>query len=116
MLKTLGRVVVRAPWLVIAAWVALVVVLAIAFPALTKIVENQTVQPLPPQAMAATQQMAADFGDSAQNILVVVMANDHGLQPTDDDTYRTLADKLRGDGRDVSAVEDFVKHSRVATS
>ncbi len=32
-LKTLGRVVVRAPWLVIAAWVALVVVLAIAFPA-----------------------------------------------------------------------------------
>ena len=64
---------------------------------------------LPPQAMAATQQMAADFGDSEQNILVVVMANDHGLQPADDDTYRTLADKLRGDGRDVSAVEDFVK-------
>ena len=50
----LGRVVVRAPWLVIAAWIALVVVLSVAFPALTKVVESQTMQPLPPQAMAAT--------------------------------------------------------------
>jgi RND superfamily putative drug exporter len=108
-LKSVGRVVVRVPWLVISAWVVLVVVLSIAFPALTKIVENQTVQPLPPQAMAATQQMAADFGDSAQNILVVVMSDDKGLSPADDGTYRTLADKLRSDGQDVSAVEDFAK-------
>lgn len=107
MLKSLGRVVVRVPWLVIAAWVGLVVVLALAFPALTKIVENQTVQPLPPQAMAATEQMAKDFGDSAQNILIVVMSDDQGLSPADDNTYRTLADKLRGDGQDVSSVEDF---------
>ena len=107
MLKSVGRVVVRVPWLVISAWVVLVVVLSIAFPALTKIVENQTVQPLPAQAMAATQQMATDFGDSAQNILVVVMSDGNGLSPADDDTYRTLAGKLRGDGQDVSAVEDF---------
>ena len=107
MLKSFGQVVVRAPWLVIAAWVGLVVVLAIVFPPLTKIVENQTVQPLPPQAMAATEQMAKDFGDSAQNILIVVMSDDRGLSPADDDTYRNLADKLRGDGQDVSSVEDF---------
>jgi len=106
-LKSLGQVVVRAPWLVIAAWVGLVVVLALAFPPLTKIVENQTVQPLPPQAMAATQQMAKDFGDSAQNILIVVMSDDQGLSPSDDNTYRALADKLRSDGQDVSSVEDF---------
>ncbi|AEV72862.1 X-X-X-Leu-X-X-Gly heptad repeat-containing protein [Mycolicibacterium rhodesiae NBB3] len=104
----LGRVVVRVPWLVIAAWVALVVVLSIAFPPLAKIVENQTMQPLPPQAMAPTQHMAADFGDSAQNILVVVMSDDKGLQASDNDTYRALADKLRADGQDVSGVEDFV--------
>jgi len=104
----LGRVVVRVPWLVIAAWVALVVVLSVAFPPLAKIVESQTMQPLPPQAMAPTQHMAADFGDSAQNILVVVMTDDKGLQPADDDTYRALADKLRADGQDVSGVEDFV--------
>ncbi len=104
----LGRVVVRVPWLVIAAWVVLVVVLSVAFPPLAKIVESQTMQPLPPQAMAPTQHMAADFGDSAQNILVVIMTDDKGLQPADDDTYRALADKLRADGQDVSGVEDFV--------
>ncbi len=103
----LGRVVARAPWLVIGAWVALLVVLAVAFPALTKIVENQTVQPLPPQAMAASEQMAKDFGESAQNIVVVVMTDDHGLRPADTAVYRTLAQKLRGDS-DVSAVQDFV--------
>ena len=45
--------------------------------------------------------MAADFGDSAQNIVVVVMTDDHGLQPADDTRYRTLAETLRSDGRDV---------------
>ncbi len=104
----LGRVVVRAPWLVIAAWIALVVVLSVAFPALTKVVESQTMQPLPPQAMAATEQMAKDFHESAQNIVVVVMTDEHGLTPADNDTYRALADKLRSDTSDVSAVQDFV--------
>ena len=104
----LGRVVVRAPWLVIAAWIALVVVLSVAFPALTKVVESQTMQPLPPQAMAATEQMAKDFHESAQNIVVVAMTDEHGLTPADDDTYRALADKLRGDTSDVSAVQDFI--------
>jgi RND superfamily putative drug exporter len=104
----LGRAVVRAPWLVISAWIALVVVLFIAFPALTKVVENQTIQPLPPQAMAATDQMAKDFHESAQNILVVVMTNEHGLTQADNNSYRAVADKLRSDTGDVSAVQDFV--------
>ncbi|MFG1929257.1 RND family transporter [Mycobacterium sp. NPDC048908] len=104
----LGRAVVRAPWLVITAWIALVVVLFMTFPALTKVVENQTIQPLPPQAMAATDQMAKDFHESAQNILVVVMTNEHGLTPSDNSTYRAVADKLRSDTTDVSAVQDFI--------
>jgi RND superfamily putative drug exporter len=104
----LGRTVVRLPWLVISAWIALVVVLFMTFPALTKVVENQTIQPLPSQAMTATDQMAKDFHESAQNILVVVMTNKHGLTPADNDTYRAVADKLRSDTTDVSAVQDFV--------
>ncbi|OBF29957.1 hypothetical protein A5724_02340 [Mycobacterium sp. ACS1612] len=104
----LGRTVVRLPWLVISAWIALVVVLFVTFPALTKVVENQTIQPLPSQAMAATDQMAKDFHESAQNILVVVMTNKHGLTPADNDTYRAVADKFRSDTTDVSAVQDFV--------
>ena len=104
----LGRVVVRAPWLVITAWIALIVVLSVAFPALTKVVESQTLQPVPPQAMAATAQMAKDFHESAQNIIVVVMTDEHGLRPADNDAYRALADKLRSDTTDVSAVHDFI--------
>ena len=104
----LGRVVVRAPWLVITAWIALIVVLSVAFPALTKVVESQTLQPVPPQAMAATAQMAKDFHESAQNIVVVVMTDEHGLRPADNDAYRALADKLRSDTTDVSAVHDFI--------
>src|SRR6476659_10262807 len=104
----LGRVVVRAPWLVITAWIALVLVLSVAFPALTKVVESQTMQPLPPQAMAATEQMAKDFHESAQNIVVVAMTDEHGLTPADNYTYRALADKLRSDTSDVSAVQDFI--------
>jgi RND superfamily putative drug exporter len=104
----LGRIVVRVPWLVITTWIALVMVLSVAFPALAKVVENQTMQPLPPQAMAATEQMAKDFHESAQNILVVVMTDEHGLKPADNDTYRALSDKLRSDTTDVSAVHDFI--------
>jgi putative drug exporter of the RND superfamily len=104
----LGRVAVRAPWLVIAAWAAVVAVLAVAFPPLTKVVESQTVQPLPPKAMAAAEQMAKDFGESAQNVLIVVLTDNRGLQPADNDAYRKLADTLRGDTRDVAGVQDVV--------
>ncbi|WP_082973621.1 RND family transporter [Mycobacterium sp. E2327] len=102
----LGRVVVRAPWLMIAAWAAVVAVLAVAFPPLTKVVEGQTVQPLPPKAMAAAEQMAKDFGESAQNVLIVVLTDKRGLQPADEDAYRRLAATLRDDTRDVTGVQD----------
>lgn len=104
----LGRAVVRAPWLIVIAWVTLILVLSLAFPALTKVVENQTIQPLPARAMAASEQMTKDFGDTAQNVVVVVMTNPRGLQPADDDVYRRLAATLRTDTGDVSAVHDFI--------
>ncbi|MGB9308376.1 MAG: MMPL family transporter [Mycobacterium sp.] len=108
--SALGRCAVRAPWLMIAGWLALVAVLAVAFPPLTKVVEGQTVQPLPPKAMAAAEQMAKDFGESAQNILIVVLTDRRDLKPAlqtaKDDTYQKLAATLRGDTDDVSGVRD----------
>ncbi|MCV7103610.1 MMPL family transporter, partial [Mycobacterium palustre] len=104
----LGRAAVRAPWLVIAAWAAAVAVLAVAFPPLAKVVEGQTVQPLPAKAMAAAEQMAKDFGESAQNVLIVVLTGDRGLQPADEDAYGKLAATLRGAARDVAGVQDAV--------
>jgi RND superfamily putative drug exporter len=106
--SVLGRFVVRAPWLMIAAWVAVVGVLTLAFPPLTKVVEGQTLQPLPAKAMAAAEQMAKEFGESAQNILVVVLTDERGLQPADEDAYRKLATTLRGKSNDVTGVQDIV--------
>ena len=95
--SVLGRFVVRAPWLMIAAWIVVVGVLAVAFPPLTKVVESQKAQLLPPKDMAAAEQMAKDFGESAQNVLIVVLTDNKGLQPGDEDAYRKLAATLRGD-------------------
>lgn len=106
--SALGRVVVRVPWIVIAAWIAAVVALSMTVVPLTKVVESQDVQILPPHAMVAAEQMAKDFNESAQNILVVVLTDEKGLGPAAEDSYRALADKLRGDTADVSAVQDFV--------
>jgi RND superfamily putative drug exporter len=105
--SVLGRFVVRAPWLIIAAWIAVVGVLTATFPPLTKVVEGQTVQPLPPKAMAAAEQMTKDFGESAQNILIVVFTDERGLQPADEDVYRKLATTLRGEANDVTGVQDI---------
>jgi RND superfamily putative drug exporter len=106
--SVLGRFVVRAPWLVIAAWIAVVAVLAVAFPALTKVVESQTAQPLPAKDMAAVEQMVKDFGESAQNNLIVVLTDSRGLQPADEDVYRKLATTLRGETNDVTGVQDVL--------
>ena len=106
--SVLGRFVVRAPWLMIAAWIGVVGVLTVAFPPLTKVVEGQTLQPLPAKAMAAAEQMAKDFGESAQNILIVVLTDERGLQPPDEDVYRKLATTLRRDTNDVTGVQDII--------
>jgi RND superfamily putative drug exporter len=104
----LGRLVARAPWLVIAAWLAAVGVLAVALPPLTKVVESQTLQALPAKDMAAVDQMAKDFGESAQNILIVVLTDNKGLQPADEAAYGRLAATLRADTHDVAGVHDIV--------
>jgi putative drug exporter of the RND superfamily len=104
----LGRLVTRAPWLVVAAWLAVVGVLTLAFPPLTKVVESQTVQALPAKDMAAANQMARDFGESAQNILVVVLTDNNGLTPADEAGYGKLAATLRAETRDVAGVHDVV--------
>ena len=106
--SVLGRFVVRAPWLMIAAWIVVVGVLAVAFPPLTKVVESQKAQLLPPKDMAAAEQMAKDFGESAQNVLVVVLTDSKGLRPGDEDAYRKLAATFRGDTNDVTGVQDVL--------
>lgn len=108
MFSVLGRVAVRAPWLVIAGWVVVVAALATAVTPLTTVVESRPLQPLPATAMVSADQMAKDFGESAQNLLLVVLTDDRGLQPADEDIYRKLAATLRSQTNDVEGVQDVI--------
>ena len=85
--QRLGDFVVRWPWVVIGCWIALAVVLPPLFPSLAEVTQNQPVSPLPASAPAivANRQMAEAFPESgSDNVLLVLLTNDKGLGPADE--------------------------------
>lgn len=107
----LGGLVVRWPWLVIAFWIALAIVLPPLFPSLAQVTQKHPVSPLPASAPStvATQQMTAAFPESGSedNVLLVLLTNDSGVGQADEQVYRTLVDRLRADNQDVVMLQDF---------
>ena len=109
--QRLGDLVVRWPWVVIGCWAVLAVVLPLSFPSLTEMAQRNPVAILPADApvTVTAKQMTEAFNESgSENILLVVLTNDKGLNPADEGTYRRLVDKLRGDARDVVMLQDFL--------
>jgi RND superfamily putative drug exporter len=107
----LGDVVVRWPWIVIAVWIGLAVVLPPLFPTLVEATQKQPVSPLPADApsIVATQQMGAAFDESgSENVLLVLLTDERGLGKSDEQVYGTLVDRLRRDTEHVVMIEDFV--------
>jgi putative drug exporter of the RND superfamily len=109
----LGIFVVRWPWVVIGFWVALAAVLAVTIPPLTKMANERPVAILPSDApvLVTTRQISEAFHQSAsenENVLLVVLTDEAGLDPADEATYRALADNLRPDTRDIVMMQDFV--------
>jgi putative drug exporter of the RND superfamily len=110
--QLLGDLVVRWPLLVIGAWVTLAAVLWMTFPPLTQLVRERPAAILPTDApsMVTAHQMTRAFHESgSQNLLLAILTDDNGLRPADEDVYRTLAEKLRHDTRDVVMLQDFVR-------
>lgn len=106
-----GRVVVKAPWLVILLWIGLAVGLSQSFPTLTELAQKAPAAILPANApsMVSTREMTAAYQEaSSDNVLIVVLVNKDGLSPSDEEVYRNLAGKLRADTADVAGVQDFV--------
>ncbi|RZT12276.1 RND superfamily putative drug exporter [Mycobacterium sp. BK558] len=106
-----GDVVVRWPWIVIAVWIGLAVVLPPLFPTLVEATQKQPVSPLPADApsIVATQQMGAAFDESgSENVLLVLLTDERGLGKSDEQVYGTLVDRLRRDNEHVVMIEDFV--------
>jgi RND superfamily putative drug exporter len=109
----IGVVVQRWPWAVIGFWIALAAVLSVTFPPLTEMAAKRPVPILPNDApvLVTTRQISEAFNQSGsenENVLLVVLTDDNGLNPSDLTTYRTLADNLRPDTRDIVMLQDFI--------
>ena len=106
-------VVQRWPWAVIGFWIALAAVLSVTIPPLTEMAAKRPVPILPNDApvLVTTRQISEAFNQSGsenENVLLVVLTDDNGLNPSDLTTYRTLADNLRPDTHDIVMLQDFV--------
>ncbi|MGH3642758.1 MAG: RND family transporter [Mycobacterium sp.] len=107
----LGRFIVRHPVLVIVAWLALALTLFLAIPPLPVVALKKPPPFLPTDApvLVSTSQMKDSFHEaSSGNLAVVILSDENGLSSADEDTYRTLVDKLRTDTAHVLSTQDFV--------
>ncbi|WP_238390946.1 MULTISPECIES: RND family transporter [unclassified Mycolicibacterium] len=107
----LGGVVVRWPWLVIGFWVVLAAALPPLFPSLAELAQKTPPAMLPPDApgSVAAQHMSEAFHESgSDNILLVVLSDENGLEGSDENVYRSLVDKLRADTASVVTMQDFI--------
>jgi putative drug exporter of the RND superfamily len=110
----IGVVVQRWPWAVIGFWIAFAAVLSVTIPPLTEMASKRPVPILPNDApvLATARQISVAFdqsGSENENVLLVVLTDDNGLNPSDLTTYRTLADNLRPDTRDIVMLQDFIR-------
>ncbi|MGW0158724.1 MMPL/RND family transporter [Mycobacterium sp. NPDC003323] len=106
-----GRMIVRHPVLMIAAWLVIAGSLFLAFPPLITVAERNPPDFMPADSAvtAANQQMKDAFNEAdAANLIAVVLVNEKGLTEADEATYRTLVDRLRARTDIVSSMQDFI--------
>ncbi|OBK21827.1 hypothetical protein A5634_09370 [Mycobacterium asiaticum] len=95
----------------IGLWAAIAVTLPLTFPSLNEMAQRHPITILPPNAPSsvAARQMTEAFRESgSEDLLLVVLTDEHGLGPTHEAVYRKLVDALRQDTRNVVMVQDFV--------
>ena len=73
--------------------------------------QKQPISPLPVNAPAMLANQTDERGVSGSgtdNVLLVLLTNEKGLGPADEEVYRTLVDRLRRDSQDVVMLQDFI--------
>ncbi len=106
-----GEFVVRWPLLVVGCWIALAAALTLALPPLQAQAAQREQKPLPDEAptMVTTREMGEAFGQTGGgSLLMVILTNEKGLGPADEDVYRKLVDNLHKDTQDKMSVQDFL--------
>ncbi len=112
LLTGLGRVIVRHPVLVIAAWLVLAGAMMALITPLSGVAARNPPDFLPKDApvLVSVQKMQDAFHEAdAGNFAAVILSNDNGLTPADEETYRKIVDKLKDDSEHVSSLQDFVR-------
>lgn len=110
-MRGLADFVVRRPWVVIGLWVVLAVALPLSLPSLNVMAQKHPLAILPsdaPSSVAARKMTEAFHESGTENLLLVVLTNEHGLGQADEDAYRKLVTALRQDTRNVVMLQDFV--------
>jgi RND superfamily putative drug exporter len=109
--ERLAGFVVRWPLFVVAFWIMLAAMPLVMFPPLPVVAAQQQPAALPDDAptMVATREISAAFGAASDdNGALVVLTNEHGLTPADEQTYRRLVEALNKDTASVKSVQDFL--------
>ena len=109
--ESLGRLVVRHPVAVIAVWLGLAAVLFLSIAPLAVVAQRNPPDFLPPDSpvLVAGQHMKEAFKEAdGGNLAVVVLTNENGLTPADENTYRHLVSQLKADTTNVISTQDFV--------
>ena len=101
---------------VIGFWIVLAAVLSLALPPLAVVIGQKQAAIMPDDApvMVATRQMIEAFHDKGtDNVVLVVLTDDKGLSPADENTYRRLVGKLHQDSANVVSLQDFLSSPEV---
>ncbi|MCV7282687.1 RND family transporter [Mycolicibacterium flavescens] len=114
-LESLGRLIVRHPVLVIVGWVLIAVTLFLSLPPLMEVAERKPPGLLPDSSsvMIAGNEMGEAFAEGAGsgnsgNVGAIIFANENGLTPEDEATYRKVVDRLHAMPEQVLSTQDFV--------
>ena len=109
--ERLGKITARWPWLIIAFWLAAAAFIPMLSPSLNEMVQRQPVSVLPanaPSTVTAREITEAFKESGSENVMLVLLTDERGLQPADEETYRKIATALRADTQNVVMVQDFV--------
>ncbi|MDV3133420.1 MMPL family transporter [Mycobacterium sp. 29Ha] len=110
-LAALAKFTVGHKTLVIGAWIAVAVALALLFPQLETVVRQQSVDLIPREApsLQTVDRMSAAFGEQGSKTTVfVAMEDPAGLTPLARQRYQQLVDRLRADTAHVLLVQDLL--------
>ncbi|HCA52082.1 MAG TPA: MMPL family RND transporter [Mycobacterium sp.] len=109
-MRRLASFVVRWPFAVIACWIAMAIALPLALPNLDEMASKHPLAMLPadaPSNIAARQMTKAFEEPGGDNLALVVLTDERGLDSEDEATYRKLVAALRDDP-DVVMLQDFI--------